>query len=76
MKNVTIVLDEKVARWARIQAAEKDTSLSRLIGELLRTKMVEEDYYQRAKERYLSQSPGPLKKPGTRYPQRRDLHAR
>jgi hypothetical protein len=76
MKNVSIVLDEKVARWARIQAAENDTSLSRLIGEILRTKMVEEEYYQRAKDRYFSQSPWPLKKPSARYPQRQDLHAR
>jgi hypothetical protein len=38
MKNVTITLDEKVARWARIKAAEKDTSVSRLVGEMLREK--------------------------------------
>jgi hypothetical protein len=36
MKNVTITLDEKVARWARIRAAEEETSLSRLVGEMLR----------------------------------------
>jgi hypothetical protein len=76
MKNVTIVLDEKVARWARIQAAEKDTSLSRLIGGMLRKKMSEEEQYQSAKERYFSQTPKPLKKSGAEYPQRGDLHAR
>ncbi|OGP98361.1 MAG: hypothetical protein A2Z51_00055 [Deltaproteobacteria bacterium RBG_19FT_COMBO_52_11] len=32
MKNFTITLDEEVARWARIRAEEKDTSVSRLVG--------------------------------------------
>ena len=27
MKNITITLDEKVARWARIRAVEEDTSV-------------------------------------------------
>jgi hypothetical protein len=42
LKNVTITLDEDVARWARIWAAERDTSVSRLVGELLREKMLED----------------------------------
>ena len=46
MKNVTITLDEEVARWARIMAAEQNTSVSRLVGELLREKMIEEQHYQ------------------------------
>ena len=33
MKNVTITLDEEVARWARVMAAEQNTSVSRLVGE-------------------------------------------
>jgi hypothetical protein len=76
MKNVTIVLDEKVARWARVRAAEQDTSLSRLIGEMLRLKMVEEENYLNAKEKYFSQPLGNLKKPGTKYPRREELHVR
>ena len=36
MKNVTITLKEEVARWARIKAAEKNTSVSRLVGEMLK----------------------------------------
>ncbi len=39
MKNVTILLDEETVRWARIHAAEHNTSVSRLVGELLREKM-------------------------------------
>jgi hypothetical protein len=76
MKNVTITLDEEVARWARIRAAEQDTSLSRLVGELLREKMVEEDRYQDAKQQYLSQPPVQLKSRKAGYPARAELYDR
>jgi len=76
MKNVTITLDEKVARWARIRAAEEDTSVSRLVGEMLREKMAAEQAYQTAMEEYLSRSPQKLKKKGAKYPKREDLYAR
>lgn len=39
LRNVTVTLDEEVARWARIEAARRDTSVSRLLGELLKEKM-------------------------------------
>jgi hypothetical protein len=76
MKNVTITLDEKVAKWARIRAAELDTSLSRLLGELLREKMMAENTYERAREDYLSQGPVRMRKTGARYPRRDALHER
>jgi hypothetical protein len=76
MKNVTITLDEKVARWARIRAAERDTSLSRLVGEMLREKMLEEEIYHTSMQNYLAQSPLVLKKRGDKYPDREVLHDR
>ena len=76
MKNVTIALDEKVARWARIQAAKQDVSLSRLISELLREKMHEENAFQAAMRTYLAQLPQELKEKGARYPRREDLYGR
>jgi len=76
MKNITITLDEKVARWARIRAAEEDTSVSRLVGNLLREKMIQEEDYLIAMEKYLSQPPRKLKKSGAKYPSRQELHAR
>jgi hypothetical protein len=76
MKNVTITLEEEVARWARIRAAEDETSLSRLVGEMLREKMIEEKSYQTAMRRYLSQVPRALKKRGEKYPQRKELYGR
>ncbi|MBM4286836.1 MAG: hypothetical protein FJ135_01590 [Deltaproteobacteria bacterium] len=76
MKNVTITLDEDVARWARIKAAERDTSLSRLVAELLREKMAAEESYQAAKQHYLSQPPVKLKNQEAVYPGGEELHKR
>lgn len=76
MKNVTITLDEEVARWARIRAAEKETSVSRLVGEMLQEKMNEERSYDAAMQEYLSKSPKRLKRAGTKYPSRKELHDR
>jgi hypothetical protein len=41
LRNVTITLEESVARWARIEAAQQDTSVSALIAALMREKMSE-----------------------------------
>ena len=76
MKNVTITLDEEVARWARVKAAEQDTSVSRFLGEMLRQKMLNEQSYQSAMLRYLSRKPRRLSEPGTSYPSREDVHER
>jgi hypothetical protein len=76
MKNVTITLDEEVARWARIKAAEQEMSVSRLVGEMLREKMLNDQSYQSAMLRYLAKKPRPLTEPGTSYPRREDVHER
>ena len=36
LRNVTVTLEEDVAQWARIEAARRDTSVSKLLGELLK----------------------------------------
>ncbi len=76
MKNVTITLDEEVARWARIRAAEQDTSISRLVGEMLREKMTNEQLYHSSMRRYLSRKPRPLSRNGAKYPTRVEIHER
>jgi hypothetical protein len=76
VKNVTITLEEDVARWARIRAAKLNTSVSRLVGEMLREHMREEDSYHAAKNQYLSQEPKVLRRPGEEYPAREELHDR
>jgi hypothetical protein len=76
MKNVTITLHEEVARWARIRAAELNTSVSRLLGEMLERLMLEEQNYHAAKKRYLSGEPQVLNEAGSGYPKREELHDR
>ena len=48
MKNVTVTMDDSVADWARIEAARRNTSVSRLVGEMLAEKMRHDDAYERA----------------------------
>ena len=76
MKNVTITLDEEVAHWARIIAAEQNTSVSRLVGDLLREKMISEQNYSIAMKQYLSRPPSVLKSPGEKLPTREELYDR
>jgi hypothetical protein len=76
MKKVTITLDEEVARWARIKAAELDTSVSKLFGEMLREKMIRDQSYQQAMQRFLSKSLRKLRGSGTPYPSRDEIHER
>jgi hypothetical protein len=75
MKNVTITLDEEVARWARIWAAEHETSVSRMVGEVLRERMLRERDYGTAMEEYLG-SPAQAISGGAPYPSRGELHDR
>lgn len=76
LRNVTITLEEDVARWARIRAAERDTSVSRLVGELLREKMLEDQSYEVAMREYLARPARKLRRTGTKYPRRADLYGR
>jgi hypothetical protein len=75
MRNVTITLDEETAHWARVEAAHRDMSVSRLIGELLREHMRAQATYEDAMRRYLARGPVMLKDTG-RYPAREELHDR
>ena len=58
MPNLTITADEEVLRWARIRAAEENTSVARLVGDLLKEHMREERGYENAK-RTLPRDEGP-----------------
>ena len=67
---------KRVARWARIRAAERNTSVSRFLGELLKEKMRAEEGYRQAMEQYLAREPKILKKATERYPKREELYDR
>ena len=51
LKNVTITVEEDALRWARKQAAEKNTSVSKLVGRMLEDKMRQTDEYWVAYEK-------------------------
>jgi hypothetical protein len=73
-RNVTITLDDELARWARVKAAEQDTSVSKLVGDLLRNLMRQHERFGRARREFESLttaiiSSGPC-------PRREDLHER
>jgi len=48
VKNITITLESEVARWVRLQAAEREMSISRYVGEVLKVRMQERAAYEHA----------------------------
>lgn len=76
MKNVTITLDEKVARWIRVKAAHEDTSVSRLVGAYLAERMERDRGYAAAARRYRGRRSARLREPGEALPGRDELHDR
>lgn len=76
LKNVTVTLDEETARWARVEAARRDTSVSKLLGKMLRAEMRQEARYEAAKQVYLAQEPGIHRCQDQPLPSREELHDR
>ncbi len=76
MKNITITLDEKTAAWARIYAAQRGKSLSRLLGEILQERMREVRDYNDAMRRFLSKKPFKFEWVDGRRPTREETHDR
>jgi hypothetical protein len=74
LRNVTVTLEESVARWARIEAARQDTSVSRLLAGILKERMREKDGYESAMRQALGRKPF-LKTDG-RYLSREEIHDR
>jgi len=74
LRNVTVTLEEPVAQWARIEAARNDTSVSRLLGEILKERMLHHHGYEKAMRRALARKAF-LKKEG-RYLSREEAHDR
>ena len=52
MKNVTISLDEELARWVRCKAADEYISISKLIARMLDRERRASDSYWRAYEEW------------------------
>jgi hypothetical protein len=76
MKNVTITLDAETARLARVRAAERDMSVSRYVGEVLRKDLRHLDEYEVAYRAWRAEKPFPLKGKQKPYPKREELYDR
>ena len=57
LRNITITLEENIARWARLEAARNETSVSRFLAKILRERMLEEGGYEGAMRRALNRKP-------------------
>ena len=76
MKNVTITLDEETARWARVEAARLNTSVSRMLGELLLEKRQREEQSNLAAHRFFDRPARRLREKASAYPARDSLYDR
>lgn len=74
MKNVTVTMEDAVAEWARLEAARRNTSVSRLIGEMLAEKMRRDDAYERAMQDWLARDAS-FSSDGSPYPTREETYA-
>ena len=62
MKNVTITLTEETLHWARVKAAEKGTSVSKFVGQVLEERRTERPpAYWKAYEEWKKIKPVPMK---------------
>jgi plasmid stability protein len=74
LRNITITLEDDIARWARIEAATHDTSVSRFLADILKERMLERGHYEAAKRRALARKP--FLKTNGRYLTREEVHDR
>jgi glycosyltransferase A (GT-A) superfamily protein (DUF2064 family) len=74
LKNVTVTMEDSVADWARMEAARRNTSVSRLVGEMLAEKMRRDDAYERAMQEWLQRDLS-YSSDGTAYASREAIHA-
>ncbi|WP_411281604.1 CopG family transcriptional regulator [Gemmatimonas sp.] len=76
MGNVTVTLEEDVARWARIRAAQLDISVSRVRGDLLQEQRRRRVTYETEMRKFLAREHRAIDADGSAYPSRDPLHDR
>lgn len=79
MPNMTITADEDVLRRLRVEAATRNVSVSRFVGELLREKFFADDEYEKAMADLFSRGPYlslPDRDDGRAMPVRDELYGR
>ena len=78
MKNVTITMEDAVADWVRIEAAKRNSSVSRMLGEMVSDKMRHNDAYERAMHEWQADTgagAGVFTSDGQAYPTREEAYA-
>jgi len=75
-RNLTVQLDEETVQKARVLAARRSTSISRLVGDEIARLIAEDDDYQRARRIALGHLERALHLGGGPLPDRDSLHAR
>jgi hypothetical protein len=74
LRNITVTLEDDVARWARLEAAKQETSVSQFLGRILKQRMLQQDAYEHAMRRALKRKPFLSSK--SRYLSREEVHDR
>jgi predicted transcriptional regulator len=75
-RNLTVQLDAEIIRKARILAAQRSTSVSRLVAEQIERLTADEDEYQTACRQALADLETGFHLGGPPYPEREDLYDR
>ncbi len=79
MKNVTITVEDDVLEWARIEAAKRNSSVSRMLGDYMAEMRKRADAYEHAYQSWLASTQTPLPawaSDGVRYPTREETYDR
>lgn len=75
MRNVTVSLADDLVRWARVWAAEHDTSISAMLAQVLKEKMEKESRYVASMNEFLAMEAREVSD-GSAYPSRESLYER
>ena len=75
-RNLTIQLDEAIIRKARIVAAKRATSISRLVAQQIEEAVSNDGTYQRAQVAAIDRLKRPFHLGGVKLPDRESLHER
>jgi hypothetical protein len=74
LRNITVTLEESLARWTRIEAARQELSVSRFLATILEQRKQGRDRYAAAMKRALARKPFP--KSNGKYLSREEVHDR
>jgi len=72
--NIAVTVDQEAARWVHSEAARNETSISRLLGAILKERMLRDGGYERAMRRALARET--RLKTRARYLSREEAHDR